>query len=321
MKTMYLKNVYYYVYLLITILFLLSINLLFVSSLFPNVKMLNYFNKIEYDYTLTSEKLKQDSYYIIDESYSMQLNDDNSLSGYIKATSLMLTNSSYTGLGYYKESNVIAGTYKKLEKDECSITNNISSKYNLHIGDYIFSIANDKIYKHTIVSVLKDTYNFSKPKSNEFEQYIFSGYEESKSIDARYLNFAIYSDETDKNASDYCFTNQVIKSITRAIFFQISLVFVLFALNIIIYFILNKKDTTSMLRLCNLGYSNNKLFLYISIEFFITFILMLGMNLIFAIIFNQLILYFFTSFAICITIYSINLIKLFWRLKNERWNS
>lgn len=181
MKIAYLKNISFYIYIFFSIILISLINLILVPSIIDNAKMYNYYNSIKYDYTLLAENRKQNSYYFLDDdNYSLILSQDNSLLGYINAVCLMQVDDKYSELGYYNESNVLIGVYKRLNYNECSITENVASKYGLKVGNIIFNLYNEKITEYKIVNILKNTYNFLTPKEGVYQAYIFSGYNENK---------------------------------------------------------------------------------------------------------------------------------------------
>lgn len=315
MKTTFLKSIFYYAYLVITTALLTILNCLWVSNSVSNAEMLSYYSSVNYDMTLTVENRKQDAYYMIDEDYFLLKNFDGSFSGYVKSTSLMLADSAYSGMGYYRKENVIDGAYRVLKEDECSITQNIAAKSNLKIGDKIYSYAKKSIYEYTVVSILRDTYNFLNPKATSFEPYIFSGCNKEKVGEVRYLSFAKINDETDKNASDHCFVRQIIKSAKSTLIKDIGISMSLFLLFVSAYFVLNRKDVLNMIRLYNLGWNSLKLFSHLLDQGLITFMILLAIGFLPA-LFTQCLLYFAIECGIiCLFITLTNVVKLFWRLR------
>lgn len=309
MKFIYLKNKYFYIYIFITILFFSLINSFFATSLAKSLNMYKYYKNVNYDYTLVLDNKKQDSYYVIDENFGIKLNEDKSLSGYINSKSLMLTNQEYMGLGFYNENNVVIGDYKILEENECSITKNLSEVYNLRIGSVIYSIYDDISYEYKVVNILKDTYDFINPNVNSFSGYIFSGFRENKTQDTKYLSFAKYSDEIDKNVVAHCFVNEVVKQCKAKLLSLSLIVLISIALDVLVYFILNKNYIFNVIRLFNIGYKKSRLFLYLFLKFIIMLIfLLLG---IFIAIISKVMLYYIVEIIIVSSIiYLIDNIRL-----------
>lgn len=283
--------------------------------------MYNYYNSIKYDYTLLAENRKQNSYYFLDDdNYSLILSQDNSLLGYINAVCLMQVDDKYSELGYYNESNVLIGVYKRLNYNECSITENVASKYGLKVGNIIFNLYNEKITEYKIVNILKNTYNFLTPKEGVYQAYIFSGYNENKVSKEKYLSFSIFNDEIDKNATNYCFTSTIIKKCKSNLTLEYCLTIIFYLIMIIIYYVLNQKDIINMLRLYNLGYKKKKLIKYLLIETIFTITIMFIFGLIFEIFINKILIYMIEIIILCLFIYVVNVFKIFWRLKDGKRN-
>lgn len=283
--------------------------------------MYNYYNSIKYDYTLLAENRKQNSYYFLDDdNYSLILSQDNSLLGYINAVCLMQVDDKYSELGYYNESNVLIGVYKRLNYNECSITENVASKYGLKVGNIIFNLYNEKITEYKIVNILKNTYNFLTPKEGVYQAYIFSGYNENKGSKEKYLSFSIFNDEIDKNATNYCFTSTIIKKCKSNLILEYCLTIIFYLIMIIIYYVLNQKDIINMLRLYNLGYKKKKLIKYLLIETIFTITIMFIFGLIFEIFINKILIYMIEIIILCLFIYVVNVFKIFWRLKDGKRN-
>ena len=200
-----------------------------------------------------------------------------------------------------------------MDVGECSITKNISDEYKLTVGNKIYSVQNEIIYEHIIVNILDNTYNFTNPDSSTYESYIFSGFDKNRTNDAKYLNFAKYDDEVDKNASNHCFTRQVVSKTRNILIIEMMVIFILFAINICTYYILNKLDAKNMVRLSNIGYSKDKLLLYLSIEFIITFGF-LSIGSIVGIFQNMFLHYIIEAFVVSLFIYIINIFKTFRRI-------
>lgn len=321
MKIAYLKNISFYLYIFFSVILISLINLILVSSIIDNAKMYNYYNSIKYDYTLLAENRKQDSYYFLDDdNYSLILSQDNSLLGYINAICLMQVDDKYSELGYYNESNVLIGVYKRLNYNECSITENIASKYGLKVGNIIFNIYNEKITEYKIVNILKNTYNFLTPKERVYQAYIFSGYNENKVSKEKYLSFSIFNDEIDKNATNYCFTSTIIKKCKSNLTLEYCLTIIFYLIMIIIYYVLNQKDIINMLRLYNLGYKKKKLIKYLLIETIFTITIMFIFGLIFEIFINKILIYMIEIIILCLFIYVVNVFKIFWRIKDGKRN-
>ena len=321
MKIAYLKNISFYIYIFFSIILISLINLILVPSIIDNAKMYNYYNSIKYDYTLLAENRKQNSYYFLDDdNYSLILSQDNSLLGYINAVCLMQVDDKYSELGYYNESNVLIGVYKRLNYNECSITENVASKYGLKVGNIIFNLYNEKITEYKIVNILKNTYNFLTPKEGVYQAYIFSGYNENKVSKEKYLSFSIFNDEIDKNATNYCFTSTIIKKCKSNLTHEYCLTIIFYLIMIIIYYVLNQKDIINMLRLYNLGYKKKKLIKYLLIETIFTITIMFIFGLIFEIFINKILIYMIEIIILCLFIYVVNVFKIFWRLKDGKRN-
>lgn len=321
MKIAYLKNISLYIYIFFSIILISLINLILVPSIIDNAKMYNYYNSIKYDYTLLAENRKQNSYYFLDDdNYSLILSQDNSLLGYINAVCLMQVDDKYSELGYYNESNVLIGVYKRLNYNECSITENVASKYGLKVGNIIFNLYNEKITEYKIVNILKNTYNFLTPKEGVYQAYIFSGYNENKVSKEKYLSFSIFNDEIDKNATNYCFTSTIIKKCKSNLILEYCLTIIFYLIMIIIYYVLNQKDIINMLRLYNLGYKKKKLIKYLLIETIFTITIMFIFGLIFEIFINKILIYMIEIIILCLFIYVVNVFKIFWRLKDGKRN-
>lgn len=321
MKIAYLKNISFYIYIFFSIILISLINLILVPSIIDNAKMYNYYNSIKYDYTLLAENRKQNSYYFLDDdNYSLILSQDNSLLGYINAVCLMQVDDKYSELGYYNESNVLIGVYKRLNYNECSITENVASKYGLKVGNIIFNLYNEKITEYKIVNILKNTYNFLTPKEGVYQAYIFSGYNENKVSKEKYLSFSIFNDEIDKNATNYCFTSTIIKKCKSNLILEYCLIIIFYLIMIIIYYVLNQKDIINMLRLYNLGYKKKKLIKYLLIETIFTITIMFIFGLIFEIFINKILIYMIEIIILCLFIYVVNVFKIFWRLKDGKRN-
>ena len=321
MKIAYLKNISFYIYIFFSIILISLINLILVPSIIDNAKMYNYYNSIKYDYTLLAENRKQNSYYFLDDdNYSLILSQDNSLLGYINAVCLMQVDDKYSELGYYNESNVLIGVYKRLNYNECSITENVASKYGLKVGNIIFNLYNEKITEYKIVNILKNTYNFLTPKEGVYQSYIFSGYNENKVSKEKYLSFSIFNDEIDKNATNYCFTSTIIKKCKSNLILEYCLTIIFYLIMIIIYYVLNQKDIINMLRLYNLGYKKKKLIKYLLIETIFTITIMFIFGLIFEIFINKILIYMIEIIILCLFIYVVNVFKIFWRLKDGKRN-
>lgn len=321
MKIAYLKNISFYLYIFFSVILISLINLILVPSIIDNAKMYNYYNSIKYDYTLLAENRKQNSYYFLDDdNYSLILSQDNSLLGYINAVCLMQVDDKYSELGYYNESNVLIGVYKRLNYNECSITENVASKYGLKVGSIIFNLYNEKITEYKIVNILKNTYNFLTPKEGVYQAYIFSGYNENKVSKEKYLIFSIFNDEIDKNATNYCFTSTIIKKCKSNLTLEYFLTIIFYLIMIIIYYVLNQKDIINMLRLYNLGYKKKKLIKYLLIETIFTITIMFVFGLIFEIFINKILIYMIEIIILCLFIYVINVFKIFWRLKDGKRN-
>lgn len=321
MKIAYLKNISFYIYIFFSVILISLINLILVPSIIDNAKMYNYYNSIKYDYTLLAENRKQNSYYFLDDdNYSLILSQDNSLLGYINAVCLMQVDDKYSELGYYNESNVLIGVYKRLNYNECSITENVASKYGLKVGNIIFNLYNEKITEYKIVNILKNTYNFLTPKEGVYQAYIFSGYNENKVSKEKYLSFSIFNDEIDKNATNYCFTSTIIKKCKSNLTLEYCLTIIFYLIMIIIYYVLNQKDIINMLRLYNLGYKKKKLIKYLLIETIFTITIMFVFGLIFEIFINKILIYMIEIIILCLFIYVINVFKIFWRLKDGKRN-
>lgn len=321
MKIAYLKNISFYIYIFFSIILIPLINLILVPSIIDNAKMYNYYNSIKYDYTLLAENRKQNSYYFLDDdNYSLILSQDNSLLGYINAVCLMQVDDKYSELGYYNESNVLIGVYKRLNYNECSITENVASKYGLKVGNIIFNLYNEKITEYKIVNILKNTYNFLTPKEGVYQAYIFSGYNENKVSKEKYLSFSIFNDEIDKNATNYCFTSTIIKKCKSNLILEYCLTIIFYLIMIIIYYVLNQKDIINMLRLYNLGYKKKKLIKYLLIETIFTITIMFIFGLIFEIFINKILIYMIEIIILCLFIYVVNVFKIFWRLKDGKRN-
>ena len=321
MKIAYLKNISFYIYIFFSVILISLINLILVPSIIDNAKMYNYYNSIKYDYTLLAENRKQNSYYFLDDdNYSLILSQDNSLLGYINAVCLMQVDDKYSELGYYNESNVLIGVYKRLNYNECSITENVASKYGLKVGNIIFNLYNEKITEYKIVNILKNTYNFLTPKEGVYQAYIFSGYNENKVSKEKYLSFSIFNDEIDKNATNYCFTSTIIKKCKSNLTLEYCLTIIFYLIMIIIYYVLNQKDIINMLRLYNLGYKKKKLIKYLLIETIFTITIMFIFGLIFEIFINKILIYMIEIIILCLFIYVVNVFKIFWRLKDGKRN-
>lgn len=321
MKIAYLKNISFYLYIFFCVILISLVNLILLPSIINSTKMYNYYNSIKYDYTLLAENCKQSSYYYLDDdNYSLILSQDNSLLGYINAVSLMEVDGKYSELGYYNESNVLIGVYKKLNYNECSITENIASIYGLKIGSTIFNLYNEKITEYKIVNILKNTYNFLTPKEGVYQAYIFSGYNENKVSKEKYLSFSIFNDEIDKNATNYCFTSTIIKKCKSNLTLEYCLTIIFYLIMIIVYYILNQKDINNMLRLYNLGYKKKKLIKYLLIETICTITIMFIFGLIFEIFINKILIYMIEIIILCLFIYVVNVFKIFWRLKYGKRN-
>lgn len=321
MKIAYLKNISLYIYIFFSVILISLINLILLPSIIDNAKMYNYYNSIKYDYTLLAENRKQNSYYFLDDdNYSLILSQDNSLLGYINAVCLMQVDDKYSELGYYNESNVLIGVYKRLNYNECSITENVASKYGLKVGNIIFNLYNEKITEYKIVNILKNTYNFLTPKEGVYQAYIFSGYNENKVSKEKYLSFSIFNDEIDKNATNYCFTSTIIKKCKSNLTLEYFLTIIFYLIMIIIYYVLNQKDIINMLRLYNLGYKKKKLIKYLLIETIFTITIMFVFGLIFEIFINKILIYMIEIIILCLFIYVINVFKIFWRLKDGKRN-
>lgn len=321
MKIAYLKNISFYIYIFFSVILISLINLILVPSIIDNAKMYNYYNSIKYDYTLLAENRKQNSYYFLDDdNYSLILSQDNSLLGYINAVCLMQVDDKYSELGYYNESNILIGVYKRLNYNECSITENVASKYGLKVGNIIFNLYNEKITEYKIVNILKNTYNFLTPKEGVYQAYIFSGYNENKVSKEKYLSFSIFNDEIDKNATNYCFTSTIIKKCKSNLTLEYCLTLIFYLIMIIIYYVLNQKDIINMLRLYNLGYKKKKLIKYLLIETIFTITIMFIFGLIFEIFINKILIYMIEIIILCLFIYVVNVFKIFWRLKDGKRN-
>lgn len=321
MKIAYLKNISFYIYIFFSVILISLINLILVPSIIDNAKMYNYYNSIKYDYTLLAENRKQNSYYFLDDdNYSLILSQDNSLLGYINAVCLMQVDDKYSKLGYYNESNVLIGVYKRLNYNECSITENVASKYGLKVGNIIFNLYNEKITEYKIVNILKNTYNFLTPKEGVYQAYIFSGYNENKVSKEKYLSFSIFNDEIDKNATNYCFTSTIIKKCKSNLTLEYCLTIIFYLIMIIIYYVLNQKDIINMLRLYNLGYKKKKLIKYLLIETIFTITIMFIFGLIFEIFIKKILIYMIEIIILCLFIYVVNVFKIFWRLKDGKRN-
>lgn len=315
MKITYLRNIYYYIYILISVIVISVLNIFLINLYKDNIELYRYYSNVKYEYTVNIDNYKSDSYYITGESYSLVLNDDDSLSGYINSNSLMLTNNKYSGLGYYNKSNILYGEYKILEDNECSITCNISLKYNINIGDTIYNLYKGNITEYKVVNILKDTYNFSNPKAGSKDSYIFSGYNKDKVEEARYLCFGMIDDEADKNASNYLIISNLLKTTKNTIITYTLIILIVYIILIVSYYVLNKKDIYSMIRLSNLGYSKLKLILFMFIESIVTACILIIFGLIIAILKNNVLYLVYETIIISFTIFIINIYKLFRRLK------
>ena len=232
----------------------------------------------------------------------------------------MQVDDKYSELGYYNESNVLIGVYKRLNYNECSITENVASKYGLKVGNIIFNLYNEKITEYKIVNILKNTYNFLTPKEGVYQAYIFSGYNENKVSKEKYLSFSIFNDEIDKNATNYCFTSTIIKKCKSNLTLEYCLTIIFYLIMIIIYYVLNQKDIINMLRLYNLGYKKKKLIKYLLIETIFTITIMFIFGLIFEIFINKILIYMIEIIILCLFIYVVNVFKIFWRLKDGKRN-
>lgn len=314
MKITYLRNIHYYIYILISVIVISILNLFLINLYKDNIELYRYYSNVKYEYIVNIDNYKSDSYYITSESYSLVLNEDDSLSGYINSNSLMLTNNKYSGLGYYNKSNILYGEYKILEGNECSITYNIALKYNINIGDTIYNLYKGNITEYKVINILKDTYNFSNPKAGSKDSYIFSAYNKDKVENARYLCFGMIDDEADKNASNYLIISNLLKSVKNKIITYTLIILVVYLMLVIVYYVLNKKDLLSMIRLYNLGYSKLKLILYLFIEMVITICIISLLGFISIINGNGLYLI-LESIILSLALYIINIFRLKRRLK------
>lgn len=282
MKGLFFKQRNKYIFLLFIIIIVSILNSFLIFNIEANIKYLNYFKSLNYDYSVNIENEKQDCYFDCKYRFSVNYNENGSFSNYITSNSFMLCDIEYQGQGYYKKENIIEGEYKILAHNEVSITKNIKNKFNLSINDSIFSKINDVVYEFKIANILKNTYDFSFPESGEYQKYIFMGYNEYNNDEKSYLSFIKIKNEdiADKNAKNTCIVSNIIKKTTNEITLQIGAITISCLILVAVYFILVKKDKYNFKLLFNNGYRKNYLYrlnIYQSLVMFLCSSFILGL--------------------------------------------
>lgn len=151
----------------------LIISILFLFSINRECIQLNSLLHSDYEYSVKADNpMYKNDYYFFNAGIDFTLSDDSPKS--INADIIMQTNnSSYTDDLYWNTS--------ALSVNGVAISNNIAKKYNLNIGDILYSkhIVNDSICDYRIEKIVPEVSNVRTSGNNTNNGIVIMGYDES----------------------------------------------------------------------------------------------------------------------------------------------
>lgn len=142
----------------IIIIFILLILICYVSLYIEkHYRQIDFNNSVKYDYIAISDnRYNRNDYYYYERDAKFYTKNNKRIPAFV----IMELNSIYDNEALINENNIIKGKYELLKENEIAISYNISKKFNLSIGDYIYfnDISLNQKIKNEIKYIFKSSY-------------------------------------------------------------------------------------------------------------------------------------------------------------------
>ena len=228
----------------IIIIFILIILICYVSLYIEkHYRQIDFNNSNKYDYVALSENRynRNDySYYGTDAKFYTENNKR------ISALVIMEFNSIYDNEALINENNIIKGKYELLKENEIAISYNISKKFNLSIGDYIYfnNISLNQKIKNEIKYIFKSSYGLYDIDVNNNYGIILMGFNKNYYDNIKSQVLVSLSKES-INSNKILNFSEIYKKNTNYFSFSFDRIFLMILISILysfLYFILIIKN-------------------------------------------------------------------------------
>lgn len=257
------------------IIFILLILICYISLYIEKYyRQIDFNNSNKYDYVALSEsRYNRNDYCYYGTDAKFYTENNNKISAFV----IMELNSIYDNEALINDNNVIKGKYELLEENEIAISYNISKKFNLSIGDYVYfnNISLNQKVKNKIKYIFKSSYGlydidvnnnygiilmgFNKNYYDNIKSQILVSLSENSINSNKILNFfEIYK----KNTNYFAFS-----------FYSLFLMIFIAALYTVLYLIFIAKKSKKYKWLIILGRKKKTIRLYVIRDFILFSIL------------------------------------------------